>query len=51
MTSIPIGLGAGFATMVPKMAMEAMMKEVVCMMKDLIVLECGTMDQSCICLG
>ena len=48
MTSIPIGLGAGFA-MAPKMAMEAMMKaEVVFMMNDLIVLECWTIDQNCI---
>lgn len=46
-TSIPIGLGAGLA-MAPKMAIEAMMKEVVCIMNDLIVLECWTIDQNCI---
>ena len=45
-TSIPIGLGAGFA-MAPKMAIEAMMK-VVCIMNDLIVLECWTIDKNCI---
>lgn len=47
-TSIPIWLGAGFA-MAPKMAIEAMMKEVVCMicmMNDLIVLEYWTIDQN-----
>ena len=46
-TSIPIGLGAGFA-MAPKMAIEAMMKKVVCIMNDLIVLECWTIDKNCI---
>lgn len=43
-TSIPIGLGAGFA-MAPKMAIEAMMKEKVCIMNDLIVLECWMIEQ------
>ena len=38
-TSMPVGLGAGCA-MAPKMAIEAMMKEVDCIMNDLIVLEC-----------
>ena len=46
-TSIPIGLGAGFA-MAPKMAIEAMMKKVICIMNDLIVLECWTIDKNCI---
>ena len=48
-TSIPIGLGAGFA-MAPKMAIEAMMKKVVRIMNDLIVLECWTIDKNCILL-
>lgn len=58
-TSIPIGLGAGFA-MAPKMAIEAIMKEVVCIMNDLIVLDdrpelymivlrCSCIDCRCDC--
>ena len=37
-TSIPIGLGAGFA-MTLRMAVEAKMMEVVCMMNDGMVLD------------
>ena len=47
MTSMPIGLGAGFA-MAAEMAIEAMMKKVLYMMNDLMVLECWTVDRDCI---
>ena len=49
-TSMPIGLGAGFAMAATKMAMEARMKGVVCMMDGFIGLEGWRIDGNCIWL-